>query len=282
MVSLLDLQKDVELQLQKAGVLGAKREAKELISLALNCRYSDIGLWPNQKISEDQQKQLSLFVERRLSREPFAYIASQVEFLDCNIDVGSEVLIPRQETEILVDRIVDLLKKEDLSGKILWDMCTGSGCIGIAIKKKFPQLKVVLIDVCSKALALAKRNSEKNGVDVECVLSNFFTELKGKKADYFICNPPYVTKEEYEDLEPEVKDYEPKKALVALNEGLEFYELLSQQLYDFLNPSGKAWFELGKGQIKKISTWFLTPKWKNVTSSSDYSGIDRFFFLERE
>ena len=282
MVASLDLQKNIEKQLEEAGVLGFKRESKALLSLALDCSYSDVDLWPEREVPQNLEKLLGSHLKRRIKREPFAYIASKVSFLDAEIDVAPEVLIPRQETEILVDRIIKELEKEDLSGKILWDMCTGSGCIGISIKKHFPQLEVVLIDVCPKALALAKHNAEKNGVEVTCVLSDFFTNLEGTKADYFICNPPYISEYEYESLEPEVKDYEPKKALVTQEEGFRFYRLLSNQLEDFLNSKGKAWFEMGKGQIKKINSWFSSSKWKAVNSSCDYSGIERFFFLERE
>jgi release factor glutamine methyltransferase len=282
MLACLDLQKNIEQQLREAGILNAKRESKALLSLVLNCSYGDVDLWPEREIPQDVEKLLSSHLKRRIKREPFAYIASKVSFLDCEIDVAPEVLIPRQETEILVDRIIKELEKEDLSGKVLWDMCTGSGCIGISIKQRFPQLEVVLIDVCPKALALAERNAQKNEVKVTCVLSDFFTNLEGSKADYFICNPPYVSEDEYEVLESEVKDYEPRKALVAQEEGFKFYSLLSKQLHTFLNSEGKAWFELGKGQIKKINSWFSSQEWKTVSSSCDFSGIERFFFLERE
>ena len=120
------------------------------------------------------------------------------------------MLIPRPETEILVSKISDVLKNCNLEGKCLWDLCTGSGCIGISLKKKFPELDVVLSDISPAALAIASQNAKTNQVDVEILQGDLFQPFGNRKADFIACNPPYVSEEEFQTLDLEVKNYEPR------------------------------------------------------------------------
>ncbi len=122
---------------------------------------------------------------RRGKGEPLQYIRGEIEFLDCLIKLTPAVLIPRQETEILVDKIIGRLKRQELSGKILWDVCCGSGCIGIALKKKFPTLQVVLSDLSSEALQVARENAQANGVDVSFMQGDLLNPFAGKKNALF-------------------------------------------------------------------------------------------------
>ena len=119
--------------------------------------------------------------------------------------MSKAVLIPRQETEILVDKIVNELSKQNLKGKVLWDICSGSGCIGIALKKKFPALNVICSDISPEAIELAMKSAHENQTNITFLQGDFLKPFNGLKTDFVVCNPPYVTEAEYLELDPEVR-----------------------------------------------------------------------------
>lgn len=268
--------------LRDKGIGNARREAEEIISDALEMKRIEIYLQFDRPLNEREVDKIRVFIRRRSRGEPRQYIRGKVEFLDCEILVSPAVLIPRQETEILASQIVEVLSQLDNRGKVLWDLCTGSGCLGIAIKKKIPDLQVVLSDLSEEALSIARRNAEINQVDVSFELGDLFFPFKGRKADIVVCNPPYVAPKEYAALEREVREFEPQLALVAEEEGLLFYRRLSEDLPAFLNAEGKAWLEIGGAQGAAVLGKFGSNCWKKVGFSPDWSGNDRFFFLEIE
>ncbi len=268
MKTLLEIIKRSELYLRDKGIERPRREAEEVIADALGMRRLDLYMQFERPLSETELVNLRDPIVRRGNHEPTAYIAGSVQFSDLSIKVTSDVLIPRPETEILVEKIAETLKRKDLEGKILWDMCCGSGCIGHALKKKFPELTVILSDLSEKALAVARQNGE--GVTFK--QGDLFAPFKGEKCDFFVCNPPYVTDEEYATLTPEVQ-VEPKMALVG---GLTFYERIAAELSNHINPEGMAWFELGSGQGEDVKKIFNG----RGQVENDWSGHTRFFFLE--
>ncbi len=203
---------------------------------------------------------------------------NEVEFYRCRILLNQNVLIPRQESEILVFYALERLKARQ--GGILLDLCTGSGCLGLAVKKARPDIQVILSDISPLALEVAKKNGALNKLDVEYLEGNLLEPLGDRKIDYLICNPPYVTDSEYEHLDSSVRDYEPKLALVGGVEGLDFYSALSIGLKRHMNKSGKVFFEIGKDQGKKVIDLFNDPFWKNGEIIKDWAGHDRFIFLE--
>ncbi len=259
----------------------ARKLAEEVISAALNIKRLQLYLEFDRPLSEKELERCREFLRRKAKREPIQYIVGEVEFYHCRFDVAKEVLIPRQETEQLVDKIVQELKKVDLKEKVLWDVCTGSGCIGIALKKQFPELKVFLSDISPQALALALQNAKKNEVEVILEEGDLLTPFKGQKCHFFVCNPPYVSDEEYLKLEPEVRDFEPKNALVA-GDGYDFYRRLAAGLPQHLHRGAKVWFEIGYNQGNYLKDLFRGEYWRNVKVERDYAGIDRFFSLEIE
>jgi len=141
---------------------------------------------------------------------------------------------------------------------------------------------VVLSDLSGDSLEIAQKNAEINGVDVSLLEGNLLEPFQGKKADYVVCNPPYISQSEYETLDREVKAYEPKMALVAENEGMAFYQRLAKSLPNSLKSQGKAWFEIAYDQGNALMELFSPPIWKNSRFECDWSGNDRFFFLEIE
>jgi release factor glutamine methyltransferase len=154
--------------------------------------------------------------------------------------------------------------------------------LGIALKKRLPLLSVVLADISPEALVLAEENAKINHVAVACVQGDLFAPFAGKTADFIVCNPPYISEDEYAALEADVKDYEPKKALVSGKSGLEFYERLADELPYFLSTPGKVWLELGCAQGESLKGLFSSRAWTMSRLEKDWAGLDRFFFLETE
>ncbi len=213
-----------------------------------------------------------------VKNKPRAYIVGEVEFYNCKISLNQNVLIPRQESEILV--FYALQRLNDCKGGVLLDLCTGSGCLGLAIKKARPDIQVILSDISPLALEVAKKNGVVNELDVEYLEGDLLAPLGHQKIDYLICNPPYVTDFEYEHLDSSVRDYEPKLALVGGNEGLDFYSALSKTLHAYINIGGKVFFEIGKDQGLKVIDLFSDPFWRKKEIIRDWAGHDRFVFLE--
>ncbi len=259
-----------------------RRQAEEIISDALDIQRLQLYMEFDRPLTDEELDLCRKRLARRGKGEPAQYIRGEVQFYHCTLKVTPDVLIPRQETEILVDKVVKYLEKVPREGKILWDICSGSGCIGIALKKRFPELEVTLSDISSKALDIAKENARLNQVDIDFQQGDFFEPFNGKRADFIICNPPYVTQEEYHNLQTEVKDYEPLIALVGGEKGIEFYERLAQEAPNFLQPGGKVWLEIGDKQKEAINALFASPDWKTCRCELDWSNRDRFFFLEIE
>jgi release factor glutamine methyltransferase len=253
----------------------AKRSAEELLAHILKLKRVDLYLQYDRPLVESELVDLRALLKRYASGEPLQYVIGELDFLGAKIKVDRRALIPRQETEILAD----LIAKKVSSGT-LWDVCTGSGCIGVSLKKAKPQLKVVLSDISKEALALAKENAQ--GLDIEILEGDLLAPFEGRKADVIVCNPPYISKKEFQDLDPMVKDYEPQSALLAGESGLEFYEKLSGQIFKFLNPGGMVFFEIGARQGEALKQIFSSQFWKTRELVRDWSGQDRFFFLEMQ
>lgn len=257
-------------------------QAENFLCDLLTCERADLYSFPCRLLSSEQLLLAEEWIKRRLLDEPLPYISGSLSFYGCSLFVSPSVLIPRQETEILVDKIVEELRKDCLKGKIFLDLCCGSGCIGIAIKKQFPALEVYLSDISPESLRVAERNAKENGVDVLFLEGDLFSPFLGKKADFIACNPPYISSFDYLHLEPSVKNYEPRLALEAGKSGLEFYQRLEKELSFYLKAKGKVWLEIGTGQGKDLEEMFSASSWSKIRVEKDWAGHDRFFFLENE
>ncbi|MFI5334029.1 MAG: peptide chain release factor N(5)-glutamine methyltransferase [Chlamydiales bacterium] len=268
--------------LAEKKIASARLQAEEILADTLGCKRLDLYLQFERPLDE---KELSIFREqlkRRAKGEPLGYLLSKFHFFHCDLTLSRDALIPRQESEILISKVVSILKEKELKGKSALDLCTGSGCLGISLKKQCPDLEVFLSDLSPAALALARRNALQNNVDVAFLEGDLLDPFVGKRADILLCNPPYISQEEYEGLDHEVRDFEPKEALLAGKTGLEFYARLAQQLPRFLNPSAKVFFEIGSLQGSRVQDLFHAPCWKEKRVEKDWAGHDRFFFLEFE
>lgn len=269
--------------LRKVNIESPRRQAEELIGEALGIGRTGVYLEFDRPLMTDELDRCRTWLKRRASGEPLQYISGTVKFFNCELKVTRDVLIPRQETEILVEKIVNTLKKIDLSGKVLWDLCCGSGCIAIALKKQFPELRVAASDLSPSALKIAIENANANQVqDIEFFEGDLLAPFTNRKADFIVCNPPYIAEKEFATLDPEVRFYEPKSALISGTNGMEIYQRLKDELPFVLNPGGKVWFEIGATQGESIKNLFSNSKWARSQLESDWAGHDRFFSLELE
>lgn len=277
------LNKSAEYLAQK-GIQRPRRTVEMFLGDILGLKRVELYMHFDRPLVDSELQRCREGLLRLAKREPVQYVVGEVEFYHCKLSVTPDVLIPRQETELLVDLIATYLSKQNLSNKQLWDVCCGSGCIGIALKKRFPNLKVILSDVSPAAIEVARLNAKKNDVEVEFLQGDLLQPFvdSSLKADFVVCNPPYVTEEEYATLDPEVRGFEPKIALVAQERGLEHYRCLSTRLKTLLNEEGRGWFELGAGQGQAVKEMFVSAGWPHCGFKSDLAGHDRFFFLETE
>lgn len=265
--------------LAKQGMESPRREAELLLSDFLHLRRMDLYLDFDRPLQEDELDEFRKRLKRRGVGEPGQYIQGSINFYGLELNVSPAVLIPRPETEILVDMIVKQLENKDLKGKKCLDLCAGSGCIGLALKNQFPLLDVVLSDISEEALLVARENGRL--LDVRYVQGDLLTPFTHEKFDYVVCNPPYISAAEYDELSHEVKGFEPKAALLAGVSGLEFYERLSRELPLHLNRGAKVWFEIGAMQGKAVLDLFSDPVWNQAHLNKDWAGHDRFISLER-
>lgn len=257
--------------LMSREVAQPRRLIEELLSHVLNLPRLELYVQFDRPLQPKELDLLREHLKAAAKGMPWQYIVGQVSFLGCTIKVTPDVLIPRQETEILADRIVKELPQEPCT---VWDICCGSGCLGIAVKKKRPDCRVVLSDLSEKAVGIAKENAETSGVELEVRQGDLLQPFQGMKADVVICNPPYVSESDYQRLETEVKDWEPKMALVGGPSGFEFYERLAKELSPYLNPGAKLYLEMGTGMGNRIREIFS--QWSHVEVLQDWALHDRF------
>lgn len=281
MKTLLEILRLSENYLKERGIERPRREAEDLMAFILESRRLDLYLQFERPITEKELTALREVLKRRAKGEPFSYITGKVAFFGVNCKVTPAVLIPRPETELLVEKVIRTLEPLDLTGKVLWDVCCGSGCIGLALKKRFPQLHVVLSDYSKEALEVARQNATElgSGLEVEFLQGDLFAPFSGKNCDFFISNPPYISEAEYGRLSREVLN-EPKMALVSGPRGTEFYSRIAQELSTYLSPGGRGWLEIGTGQGALVKNIFESKGWP-CRFECDYAGHDRFFFLEK-
>lgn len=222
-------------------------------------------------IKPSESKKIAATVEKRLEGRPLWYIIGDTDFCGCKIKVDERALIPRPETEILADAAIKTAEEGD---KIL-DMCTGSGCIAVAIAKACADKNVTVTgaDVSEASIMLAEENAKLNGVKVNFVKSDMFSSVRGKY-NMIVCNPPYVKSGEIPHLQREVLEYEPRVALDGGADGLDFYRQLSKEIKNYIAKGGMLLLECGEGQTDEIIKMF--PKREYAMVMKDFAGVERF------
>ena len=229
-----------------------------------------------------EQIDLQIFKEsfdRRLKKEPISKIFNSKEFWKYNFFVNEFVLDPRPETELIIEKVLNYFPNKNKKLKIL-DLCTGSGCIGISLAKEYINAKVTATDISSKALKVAKINSQKircNNIEfIQCDLLN-----KISKYDIVVSNPPYLSNFDYENISDEIKLFEPKIALFANRNGYEFYNRLASLLPNIISQKSVIFIEIGHSQAKKCIEIFESSKLKCIEIYKDYQNLDRGIILNK-
>lgn len=230
-----------------------------------------------KNFSEKELNEINNALEKRLKHIPIGYIFGKTNFYGLDFIVNENVLIPRLDTEILVEKLIEEIKSRSGNVKIL-DIGTGSGAIAITVAKE-TKAKVTAVDVSLKALEIAKQNAKLNQVEVEFVLSDLFENVKGKY-DIIVSNPPYIESAKINKLMPEVRDFEPILALDGGKTGLDFYKRIVDNVSRFLKPKGKLFFEIGYNQGEKVSD-LMKDDFVNVCVIKDYTDNDRIVVGEK-
>ncbi|MEP0862750.1 MAG: peptide chain release factor N(5)-glutamine methyltransferase [Ignavibacterium sp.] len=268
--------------LNKKGIESARLNAELMLASILNCKRLELYLMFDRPLDETELQQYRSYLSRRVHREPLQYILGEVEFFNVKLKVNKSVLIPRPETELLVEKIINDFK-EKTHFRFL-DIGVGSGNISIAILKNLTQSNSLAIDISEEALSLAKGNSVLNEVNdrIEFLKFDILNDdiINLGKFDIVISNPPYVSADDYETLEPELKVYEPKIALTDLYNGFTFYKKIIEQSSLLLNENGRIYFELGKGQSDDVKMMLKEKGFDKIDIIKDYQGIERIILGE--
>lgn len=223
-----------------------------------------------EEISNILADEYKILLVRRSEHVPLQYLTNEQEFMGFKFKVNENVLIPRQDTEILVDEAVNRLKP---SMRVL-DMCTGSGCIAVSLKRLARDIEVTAADISSKALAVAIENAELNSADIEFIQSDLFENVRGK-FDIIVSNPPYIPSETVDLLMEEVREHEPRLALDGMSDGLHFYRLIVRESTRFLEDKGFLLLEIGHDQREAVINIMKEAGFKAVTGIKDLAGLDR-------
>ena len=248
-----------------------RRDAELLLAHLLGWDQAALLTHPERLLSLAEADQFESMLSRRLASEPLQYITGVQEFFGLSFEVSPAVLIPRPETEHLVEAVLERFGRE--SSPRIVDVGTGSGAIAVALAHAIPRSRVTAVDFSSAALEVAQRNAERHGVleRVTLLQSDLLAALESADFEVVVSNPPYIA--EGEVLEPQVFNYEPRSALYAGPTGLEVYERLIPQARKVLKPQGWLMLEIGYGQSKALSR--LLSDWNEVSLLNDLQGIPR-------
>ncbi|MBQ3834548.1 MAG: peptide chain release factor N(5)-glutamine methyltransferase [Elusimicrobia bacterium] len=276
--NIFEILKIAEKFLTSHNITEAKLDAEVMLCDVLNIERKVLPTIREKNLTAKQYSLYQKYLERRANREPVSYIIGNTEFMGLKFKVSSDVLIPRQETEILVETVNNFIKKNNC--KNILDLCTGSGCIAVSVAKYNKDISVTASDISEKALNIAKENAELNKVSdrINFVQSNIFESIN-EKFDIIVSNPPYVTEKEYKTLEKELY-FEPKLALTAEDNGLYFYKQIAENAKKYLNNNGAIFLELNANLSKEIESLF-----KNFSSTKiikDYSGLPRILQISTQ
>lgn len=231
----------------------------------------------NKELTKEQEETFLELIKDRLNGRPIAYIVGNREFMGLDFFVKEGVLIPRPDTEPLVEEVIELCKgKEEVS---ILDIGTGSGAITVSLAKYISKSKVTSFDISDIALEIGKKNAINNEVDsrTDFIKSDLFTSIKGKgiSFDIIVSNPPYIPKKDIETLHTQVKDYEPYNALEGGEDGLDFYRDITEQSLDYINKDGILAYEVGHDQARDVSEIMKNNGYTNIYTKKDLQGIDR-------
>jgi len=266
---------DARQELRRAGVEAAQLEARELLCFAADKPRNQFFRDMNLYVGEGVERRFRELLDRRLAGEPVAYIIGEWEFYGLTLDVCRDVLIPRPDTETLVERGIVFVKDLPDGTRVL-DLCAGSGCVGLAVAENCPNTRVILSDWSEDALRICRSNIRRCDLtaQVSVVRANALEPAISALWDFdlILCNPPYIPTDELEKLDRSVRDYEPRMALDGGPEGLDFYRAVASGWKSALRPGGKLAFEVGYDQASAVEDILSMESYEEVKSFQDPAG----------
>lgn len=275
---LLELGKE---KLESSGNEYAKYERKVLLEEVLGCNYLYMLMNGEEEVLPEKEEQYLRLLEKRCERYPLQYLLGYANFMDYTFFVDEDVLIPRNDTEILVEcanEILSVMEEQEPSGTLqVLDLCCGSGCIGISLKLYHENVCLTLSDYSDKALEVAKKNLDKYNLDAELVCGDLFQKVT-TKSDMIVCNPPYIESKVIDTLMPEVREYEPMLALDGGEDGLDYYRRIIEDAPEYLKDTGWLIFEIGYNQGEAVSTLMKETGFLDVKVKKDYAELDRIVY----
>ncbi len=245
-------------------------KAKLLLSYVLIKPKEFLIINEEKNLSEAEQEKFNRLLEQMIDNVPLQYLVNKQEFYGIEFFINENVLIPQPDTEILVEEVINISNRENK--KEILDMCTGSGAIAIALSKNIKNANIIATDISDKALEIAKKNDKENKVNF--IKSDMFENLKNKKFDVIVSNPPYIKTDIIKTLSKEVQK-EPMLALDGGKDGLNFYRIIINDADKHLNSNGYLCLEIGDDQKEEIIQLLKQKKYKEIYSKKDLSGNDR-------
>ena len=251
-------------------------DAEVLLAFSINKERHFLYAHLSKEVSGVEMKSFGALVARRIRGEPIAYITGRKEFWSLSFEVTPDVLIPRPDTEILIEEMLKLSVREGRKDIRILEIGTGSGAISIALASELENVVITATDFSPKALAVAARNAVNNNVKekISFLCGDMFGPVEGK-FDIIVSNPPYISEGEFRLLAPGVREYEPRQALVAGPEGTEFHRKLICDGDRFLERNGWLIMEMGAGQRFAIEKMLKDKDYCDITFRSDYAGLER-------
>ena len=266
-------------RLNQAGIHFPQMEAEVLLAGALKLSREEIYRRPELPLTETEKTILYNFIDRRVKREPIAYILKNKEFWSLDFKITTDVLIPRPETENLVENLLLLISKnpEQLPLRLL-EIGTGSGAIAVVAAIEIPNCRITATDYFLEPLVVARINAEKHGVldNINFVQSNVFSDLPIVLYDFIISNPPYIQTSQLPNLMTDVINFEPESSLDGGSDGLIFYKRIIPEALAYLKKGGVVVLEIGETQAKAVTSLFYKEgEYEEIKVIRDYSGYDR-------
>ena len=252
-----------------------KLDAEYIISHVLGISRLELNLHQEDKVAVNNLSLIQSMISRRGKNEPLQYILGETDFYGLTLKVNEHVLIPRPETELLVEKIIN----ENPAIKNILEIGTGSGAIAIALAANIKNAKIKAVDISNEALQIAHMNAAKNKVNINFCRSDIFDKVTGKY-DLIVSNPPYISNKEYQYLPRGIREYEPSIALLADDNGLAFYKKILSSAKDYLTKKGKIYFEIGYNLSESIKKVAKENGFRNIETVKDLNSFDRMMVIE--
>ena len=257
--------------LKKADIVDAKTDSWLLLAMACKIDHTYYYMHIDEEMTEEQVREFEVLIRKRAERVPLQYITGEQEFMGLTFHVNSNVLIPRQDTETLVEEALKILRP----GMKIMDLCTGSGCVLISILKNAHDVEGIGYDISKQAINVAKENAKLNDVPAVFERSDLFEDVTESDFDVIVSNPPYIPTDVVATLMPEVSQFEPHEALDGKGDGLYFYSKILEQCKNYMKPDGYVLFEIGCEQGDSVSTMMRLAGFSEVHVIKDLAQNDR-------